>query len=58
MDTSPTGTKKGVNMTTLELQKMAVEVRKGILTAVHAAKSGHPGPSLRQTCSHIFILRK
>ena len=40
MDTSPTGTKKGVNMTTLELQKMAVEVRKGILTAVHAAKSG------------------
>lgn len=46
MDTSPTGTKKGVNMTTLELQKMAVEVRKGILTAVHAAKSGHPGGSL------------
>ena len=33
-------------MTTLELQKMAVEVRKGILTAVHSAKSGHPGGSL------------
>lgn len=33
-------------MTTLELQKMAVEVRKGIVTAVHAAKSGHPGGSL------------
>ena len=46
MDTSPIETKKGVNMTTLELQKMAVEVRKGILTAVHAAKSGHPGGSL------------
>ena len=46
MDTSTIETKKGVNMTTLELQKMAVEVRKGILTAVHAAKSGHPGGSL------------
>ncbi len=33
-------------MTNLELEKMAVEVRKGILTAVHSAKSGHPGGSL------------
>lgn len=33
-------------MTDLELQKMAVEVRKGILTGVHAAKAGHPGGSL------------
>ncbi len=33
-------------MTDLELQKMAVEVRKGIVTAVHAAKAGHPGGSL------------
>ncbi|MDD7388851.1 MAG: transketolase [Lachnospiraceae bacterium] len=33
-------------MTTLELQKMAVEVRKGILTGVHSAKAGHPGGSL------------
>ena len=33
-------------MTNLELQKMAVEVRKGIVTAVHSAKSGHPGGSL------------
>ena len=33
-------------MTTLELQKMANEVRKGILTATHSAKSGHPGGSL------------
>lgn len=30
----------------LELQKKALEVRKGIVTAVHAAKSGHPGGSL------------
>lgn len=33
-------------MTTLELQKMANEVRKGIITAVHGAKAGHPGGSL------------
>ena len=33
-------------MNTLELQKKAVDVRKGIVTAVHAAKSGHPGGSL------------
>ncbi len=33
-------------MTDLELQKMAVEVRKGIVTAVHGAKAGHPGGSL------------
>ena len=30
----------------LELQKTAVEVRKGIIEAVHSAKSGHPGGSL------------
>lgn len=29
-----------------ELQKIANEVRKDIITAVHAAKSGHPGGSL------------
>lgn len=33
-------------MTKLELQKMANEVRKDIVTAVHSAKSGHPGGSL------------
>lgn len=33
-------------MTNLELQKTANEVRKGIVTAVHSAKSGHPGGSL------------
>ncbi len=33
-------------MDTLELMKMANEVRKGIVTAVHSAKSGHPGGSL------------
>ena len=32
-------------MNTLELQKMANEVRKGIVTATHSAKSGQPeGP--------------
>ena len=33
-------------MNTLELQKMANEVRKSIVTAVHSAKAGHPGGSL------------
>ncbi len=33
-------------MTKLELEKIAVEVRKGIVTSVHSAKSGHPGGSL------------
>lgn len=33
-------------MNKLELQKMAVEVRKGIVTSLHAAKAGHPGGSL------------
>ena len=33
-------------MTNLELQKTANEIRKGIVTAVHSAKSGHPGGSL------------
>ena len=33
-------------MTTLELQKIANEVRKGIVTAVHSAKAGHPAGSL------------
>ena len=33
-------------MNKLELQKMAVEVRKNLLIAIHAAKAGHPGGSL------------
>ena len=33
-------------MNTLELQKQANEIRKGIIAAVHSAKSGHPGGSL------------
>ena len=39
-------------MNTLELQKTANEVRKGIVIAVHAAKSGHPGGSL--SAAEIF----
>ena len=33
-------------MTNKELQLTAANVRKGIVTAVHSAKSGHPGGSL------------
>ena len=37
---------KEYRMNKLELQKVANEVRKGIVTSVHAAKAGHPGGSL------------
>ncbi|MBQ7065197.1 MAG: transketolase [Lachnospiraceae bacterium] len=33
-------------MNNLELQKVANEVRKGIIASVHSAKAGHPGGSL------------
>ena len=36
-------------MDNLELQKQAVEVRKGIIEGTHAAKAGHPGGSLSAT---------
>ncbi|MCR4923477.1 MAG: transketolase [Lachnospiraceae bacterium] len=39
-------------MDNLELQKMANEIRKGIVTSVHAAKAGHPGGSL--SCADIM----
>ena len=39
-------------MNKLELQKTANEVRKGIVTAVHSAKAGHPGGSL--SASDLF----
>ena len=39
-------------MNKLELQKIANEVRKDIVTAVHAAKAGHPGGSL--SAAYIF----
>lgn len=39
-------------MTNLELEKTANEIRKSIVTAVHSAKSGHPGGSL--SAAEIF----
>ena len=39
-------------MTNLELQKIAVEVRRGIIDGVHSAKAGHPGGSL--SAAEIF----
>ena len=36
-------------MNKLELEKTANEIRKGIITAVHSAKAGHPGGSLSAT---------
>ena len=42
-------------MNKLELQKTAVEIRKGIVTAVHSAKSGHPGGSLSATDIFTYL---
>ncbi len=36
-------------MDKLKLEKVALEVRKGIVEAVHSAKAGHPGGSLSAT---------
>lgn len=42
-------------MNTLELQKTANEIRKGIIKAVHSAKSGHPGGSLSATDIFTYL---
>ena len=42
-------------MTNLELQKTANEVRKGIVKAVHSAKAGHPGGSLSATDLFTYL---
>ncbi len=42
-------------MNNLELQKYANEVRKGIVTAVHSAKAGHPGGSLSAADVFTFL---
>ena len=42
-------------MKNLELQKTANEVRKGIVTAVHGAKAGHPGGSLSAADMITFL---
>ena len=39
----------------LELKKTANEVRKGIVTAVHAAKAGHPGGSLSAADIYTYL---
>ena len=42
-------------MTVAELQKTANEIRKGIVTAVHSAKSGHPGGSLSSADMFAYL---
>ena len=42
-------------MNKLELQKMANEIRKGIIDGVHAAKAGHPGGSLSATEAFTYL---
>ena len=42
-------------MNKLELMKTANEVRKGIVTAVHSAKAGHPGGSLSAAATFTYL---
>ena len=42
-------------MNNLELKKTANQVRKGIVTGVHAAKAGHPGGSLSAADIFTFL---
>ena len=42
-------------MDKLELMKTANELRKGIVTAVHSAKSGHPGGSLSAADIYTYL---
>ena len=42
-------------MNKLELMKMANEVRKGAITSVHSAKSGHPGGSLSAADIYTYL---
>lgn len=42
-------------MNKLELMKMANEIRKGAVTAVYHAKSGHPGGSLSAADIYTYL---
>ena len=42
-------------MNNLELMKTANEVRKGVIKAVHSAKSGHPGGSLSAADIYTYL---
>ena len=42
-------------MNNLELMKTANEVRKGVIRAVHSAKSGHPGGSLSASDIYTYL---
>ena len=42
-------------MNNLELRKHANDVRKGIVTAVHSAKAGHPGGSLSAADVYTYL---
>ncbi|MDL2250170.1 transketolase [Lachnospiraceae bacterium OttesenSCG-928-J05] len=47
--------KRRKEMNKLELQKTANEIRKGIVTAVHSAKAGHPGGSLSAADIYTYL---
>ena len=45
----------GIKLDNIELKKIANEVRKGIVTATHSAKSGHPGGSLSAADIYTYL---
>ena len=47
--------RKEVTMENLQLAKIANEVRKNVVTALHSAKSGHPGGSLSAADMLTFL---
>lgn len=49
------GRKGGKQMNKLELQKTANEIRKSIVSSVHAAKAGHPGGSLSAADIYTYL---
>ncbi len=42
-------------MDNLELQKVALQIRKGIIKSTHAAKAGHPGGALSSAEAFAFL---
>jgi transketolase len=44
-----------IKMNNLELMKTANAIRKGIITAVHSAKAGHPGGSLSAADIYTYL---
>lgn len=42
-------------MDKVDLMKMANEIRKGVVSAIHSAQSGHPGGSLSAADIYTYL---